>query len=161
WRRSARRAGGPPRTAAAAVLRASSGFSGCGPGFVPVHRGRRKIGSPSAGAGKGDTHLFRGNEGVGRLFRGAADAAQRGAEEGMSHHLEQVSDWRCFDGFQCTCRHRSESRRCTMQFAVYLQPAAERGPVPAAYWVSGRTCTEESCSVKAGAQRYASELVLG
>jgi S-formylglutathione hydrolase len=47
-----------------------------------------------------------------------------------------------------------------MRFAVYLPPAAERGPVPALYWLSGLTCTEENFSVKAGAQRYAAELGL-
>jgi S-formylglutathione hydrolase len=43
---------------------------------------------------------------------------------------------------------------------VYLPPAAERGPVPALYWLSGLTCTEENFSVKSGAQRYAAELGL-
>ena len=47
-----------------------------------------------------------------------------------------------------------------MRFAVYLPPAAERGPVPALYWLSGLTCTEDNFSVKAGAQRYAAELGL-
>jgi S-formylglutathione hydrolase len=47
-----------------------------------------------------------------------------------------------------------------MQFAVFLPPAAEKGPVPAVYWLSGLTCTEENFSVKAGAQRYAANLGL-
>jgi S-formylglutathione hydrolase len=47
-----------------------------------------------------------------------------------------------------------------MRFAVFLPPAAERGRVPALYWLSGLTCTEENFSVKAGAQRYAAELGL-
>jgi S-formylglutathione hydrolase len=47
-----------------------------------------------------------------------------------------------------------------MRFAVYLPPAAAKGPVPAVYWLSGLTCTEENFSVKAGAQRYAAELGL-
>ena len=45
-----------------------------------------------------------------------------------------------------------------MQFAAYLPPAAENGNVPALYWLSGLTCTEENFSVKAGAQRIASKL---
>jgi len=44
------------------------------------------------------------------------------------------------------------------QSAAYLPPAAELGPVPAVYWLSGLTCTEENFSVKSGAQRYAAEL---
>jgi S-formylglutathione hydrolase len=74
--------------------------------------------------------------------------------------LELVSDSRCFDGRQQVYRHRSAACSCTMRFAVYLPPAAERSPVPALYWLSGLTCTEENFSVKAGAQRYAAELKL-
>jgi S-formylglutathione hydrolase len=47
-----------------------------------------------------------------------------------------------------------------MQFAVYLPPRAEKERVPALYWLSGLTCTEENFSVKSGAQRYAAELGL-
>jgi S-formylglutathione hydrolase len=72
--------------------------------------------------------------------------------------LEIVSESRCFGGRQVTYKHRSESCACTMRFAAYLPPAAERGPVPAVYWLSGLTCTEENFSVKSGAQRYAAEL---
>jgi S-formylglutathione hydrolase len=74
--------------------------------------------------------------------------------------LEVVSESRCFEGRQVTYKHRSEACACTMRFAAYLPPAAERGPVPALYWLSGLTCTEENFSVKSGAQRYAAELGL-
>ncbi|HEU4619209.1 MAG TPA: S-formylglutathione hydrolase [Gammaproteobacteria bacterium] len=74
--------------------------------------------------------------------------------------LQLVSEARCFEGFQRTYRHASATCRCTMQFAAYLPPAAQRGPVPAVYWLSGLTCTEENFSIKSGAQRYASELGL-
>src|SRR5512134_3337653 len=47
-----------------------------------------------------------------------------------------------------------------MRFAVFLPPAAERSSVPALYWLSGLTCTEENFSIKSGAQRYAAELGL-
>ena len=72
--------------------------------------------------------------------------------------LEIVSESRCFEGRQITYKHRSEVCDCTMRFAAYLPPAAERGRVPALYWLSGLTCTEENFSVKSGAQRYAAEL---
>ena len=72
--------------------------------------------------------------------------------------LEIVSESRCFGGRQITYKHRSTACACTMRFAAYLPPAAERGPVPAVYWLSGLTCTEENFSVKSGAQRYAAEL---
>jgi S-formylglutathione hydrolase len=42
-----------------------------------------------------------------------------------------------------------------MSVAVYLPPAAESGPVPVLYYLSGLTCTEENVAVKGGAQRVA------
>jgi S-formylglutathione hydrolase len=74
--------------------------------------------------------------------------------------LEQVSEAACFDGRQLVYRHASTACDCTMQFAVYLPPRAATAPVPAVYWLSGLTCTEENFSVKSGAQRYAAELGL-
>jgi S-formylglutathione hydrolase len=72
--------------------------------------------------------------------------------------LELVSEARCFEGRQLTYRHASEVCACDMRFAAYLPRAAEKGPIPALYWLSGLTCTEENFSVKSGAQRYAAEL---
>jgi S-formylglutathione hydrolase len=74
--------------------------------------------------------------------------------------IELVSESRCFDGRQIVYKHASTACSCTMRFAVFLPPAAEKGPVPALYWLSGLTCTEENFSVKSGAQRYAAELGL-
>jgi S-formylglutathione hydrolase len=74
--------------------------------------------------------------------------------------IERVSESRCFGGRQLVYKHVSQACACTMRFAVYLPPAAERGAVPALYWLSGLTCTEENFSVKAGAQRCAAELGL-
>lgn len=74
--------------------------------------------------------------------------------------IERVSESRCFDGRQIVYKHVSAACACAMRFAVYLPPQAERGRVPALYWLSGLTCTEENFSVKAGAQRYAAELGL-
>jgi S-formylglutathione hydrolase len=74
--------------------------------------------------------------------------------------LEQISESRCFGGRQITYRHASAACACDMRFACYLPPAAEHRAVPALYWLSGLTCTEENFSVKSGAQRYAAELGL-
>jgi S-formylglutathione hydrolase len=74
--------------------------------------------------------------------------------------VELVSESRAFEGRQRTYRHQSQVCACTMQFAVYLPPHAEKASVPALYWLSGLTCTEENFSVKSGAQRYAAELGL-
>ena len=77
----------------------------------------------------------------------------------MSALLEPVSSQRCFGGWQRRFRHASASTRCEMTFSVYLPPQAEAGArVPALYWLSGLTCTDENFSTKAGAQRVAAEL---
>jgi S-formylglutathione hydrolase len=47
-----------------------------------------------------------------------------------------------------------------MTFSVYLPPQTENARVPAVYWLSGLTCTDDNFRVKAGAQRYAAELGL-
>jgi S-formylglutathione hydrolase len=74
--------------------------------------------------------------------------------------IEKASESRCFEGRQVFYKHESSACACTMRFAVFLPPAAEQRQVPALYWLSGLTCTEENFSVKAGAQRYAAELGL-
>ncbi|KAA2237472.1 S-formylglutathione hydrolase [Salinarimonas soli] len=75
--------------------------------------------------------------------------------------LELVSQARCFGGEQRTYRHVSRETGTPMRFAAYLPPAAERGPVPLVWFLSGLTCTEENFTAKAGAQRIASALGLG
>jgi len=78
----------------------------------------------------------------------------------MARSLEMISEARCFGGWQRSYRHRSVLCNSAMRFAVYLPPAAENTAVPALYWLSGLTCTEDNFSTKAGAQRYAAELGL-
>jgi len=72
--------------------------------------------------------------------------------------LQLVSETRVFDGLQRTYEHESASCACTMRFAVFLPPAAVKASVPALYWLSGLTCTEENFTAKSGAQRLAAEL---
>ncbi|MEN4903696.1 S-formylglutathione hydrolase [Luteimonas sp. TWI1437] len=62
-----------------------------------------------------------------------------------------------FGGWQDVYEHASDTLGCTMRFAVYLPPQAERGPLPVLYWLSGLTCNEQNFITKAGAQRYAAE----
>ena len=76
----------------------------------------------------------------------------------MSANLEQIAANRAFGGWHRRYRHRSQTLGCDMVFAVYLPPQAEHGPVPALYWLSGLTCTDENFMQKAGAQRVAAEL---
>lgn len=65
-----------------------------------------------------------------------------------------------FGGRQIRYEHTSGVLNCTMQFSVFLPPQAAQGKVPALYWLSGLTCTDENFSSKAGAQRVAAELGL-
>ena len=74
--------------------------------------------------------------------------------------LQLVSETKSFGGLQRTYEHESESCKCTMRFGVFLPEEATRATVPALYWLSGLTCTEENFIVKSGAQRYAAELGL-
>jgi S-formylglutathione hydrolase len=70
--------------------------------------------------------------------------------------LETISEQRCFGGVQGFYQHLSAATATPMRFAVYVPPAAERGPVPALYYLAGLTCTEETATIKAGAQAHAS-----
>ena len=72
-------------------------------------------------------------------------------------HIESIKE---FGGWLNRYRHRSPACDCDMTFSVYLPPAAATEKVPAVYWLSGLTCTDDNFRVKAGAQRYAAELGL-
>ena len=71
--------------------------------------------------------------------------------------LETVSRQKCFGGWQGFCSHASECTGTAMRFAVFTPPQAESGPVPVLYYLSGLTCTEETATIKAGAQSLAAE----
>ncbi len=72
--------------------------------------------------------------------------------------LTQLAESRLFGGRQLKFEHFANTLSCKMQFSVYLPPQTESQKVPALYWLSGLTCTDENFSVKAGAQRVAAEL---
>jgi S-formylglutathione hydrolase len=76
----------------------------------------------------------------------------------LDESLELLSSVVCFGGQQNQYQHRSAVLDCTMQFSVFLPPQAEQHPVPALYWLSGLTCTDQNFATKAGAQRVAAEL---
>ena len=76
-------------------------------------------------------------------------------------NLETVSQSRCFNGTQFVYRHNSKETQTPMRFSVFVPPQAQQGGrVPVLWWLSGLTCTDENFTVKAGAQRVASELGL-
>ncbi|WP_243369446.1 S-formylglutathione hydrolase [Microvirga solisilvae] len=74
--------------------------------------------------------------------------------------FEIVSQASCFGGTQFVYRHFSQETGTPMRFAAYVPPQAAKGKVPVVWFLSGLTCTEENFTVKAGAQRVASELGL-
>lgn len=73
----------------------------------------------------------------------------------LPDNLTEVSANRCFGGVQKRFHHASTTTDCEMHFSVFLPPEAEHQKVPAIYWLSGLTCTDENFVHKAGAQQYA------
>jgi S-formylglutathione hydrolase len=73
--------------------------------------------------------------------------------------IENLSRNKSFNGWHKQYSHYSNTLNCTMRFAIYLPPQASNGDkVPALYWLSGLTCTDENFMQKAGAHRIAAEL---
>jgi len=72
--------------------------------------------------------------------------------------LTIVQEQTCFGGRQVRYQHTSALLNCEMQFSVFLPPQAATQNVPAVYWLSGLTCSDENFSTKSGAQRVAAEL---
>lgn len=73
---------------------------------------------------------------------------------------ETLSRHGAFGGVVSFHRHAAAETGCAMRFSVFLPPQAERGPVPALWYLAGLTCTEETFMIKAGAQRVAAQLGL-
>eukprot|EP00127_Corallochytrium_limacisporum_P005910 Clim_evm55s214 gene=Clim_evmTU55s214 len=71
--------------------------------------------------------------------------------------MEEVSSVKAFGGYTKQFKHKSTVLDCEMVFSVHLPPAAESGKVPAIYYLSGLTCTDQNFITKGGAQKYASE----
>lgn len=71
--------------------------------------------------------------------------------------IQRIESIKEFGGFLNRYTHESAVLNCEMTFSVYLPPQAETGNVPALYWLSGLTCTDDNVRTKAGAQRYAAQ----
>ncbi|MFZ3068558.1 MAG: S-formylglutathione hydrolase [Gammaproteobacteria bacterium] len=72
--------------------------------------------------------------------------------------LNKIEEHKTFDGIQYVFEHASIVNQCNMRFALFLPPQAEQYAVPALYWLSGLTCTEQNFIIKSGAQRIAAKL---
>jgi len=71
--------------------------------------------------------------------------------------MKQIERVKEFGGWLERYTHQSTCCQCEMTFSVYLPPIAQYQKVPALYWLSGLTCTDDNFRTKAGAQRYAAE----
>jgi len=74
--------------------------------------------------------------------------------------IETISEQRCHGGVQGFYRHESASCGGSMRFALFQPPQAAQERCPVLYFLAGLTCTEETATIKAGAQRVAAELGL-
>jgi S-formylglutathione hydrolase len=74
--------------------------------------------------------------------------------------LELLSEHGCFGGVQRFYKHFSVNQiGLPMRFALFLPPQAQAGQtVPLLTYLAGLTCTEETATMKAGAQRLAAQL---
>jgi S-formylglutathione hydrolase len=72
---------------------------------------------------------------------------------------EVIGEHRCFNGRQKFYRHQSAEIGLPMRFALFVPPVAN-GPSALLMFLAGLTCTEETFTIKAGAQRVAAELGL-
>ena len=70
--------------------------------------------------------------------------------------ITTISEQKCYGGVQGFYEHASEATGTAMKFAVYRPVQAETAKVPVLTYLAGLTCTEETFTIKAGAQRYAS-----
>ena len=65
--------------------------------------------------------------------------------------MEKLSANTMFGGSHEVWTHASSACDCEMRFAVYLPPQAlvdnEADKVPALYWLSGLTCTDENFAI--------------
>ncbi|MBB4843145.1 S-formylglutathione hydrolase [Paucibacter oligotrophus] len=70
--------------------------------------------------------------------------------------MEILSSHTCFGGQQLFCRHESAEIGLPMRYALFVPPEAKGLLV----FLAGLTCSEETFTIKAGAQRVAAELGL-
>ena len=69
--------------------------------------------------------------------------------------LELLREHVCFGGIQRFYRHASREIGLPTRCSVFVPEMAATTPVPALFYLTGLTCTEETFMIKAGAQRVA------
>ncbi len=71
--------------------------------------------------------------------------------------MNQIESIKESGGYLNRYTHASQYNNCDMTFSVYLPPQASDGKVPALYWLSGLTCTDDNARTKGGFQRFAAQ----
>jgi len=71
--------------------------------------------------------------------------------------MKELESYKEFGGYLKRYSHTSKLCNCEMNFSVHLPPQSEEKKVPALYWLSGLTCTDQNASIKLGAQRFSAE----
>jgi len=71
--------------------------------------------------------------------------------------MKQIESIKESGGYLNRYTHESSSCQCNMTFSVFLPSRSINNKVPALYWLSGLTCTDDNARTKAGMQRYAEE----
>ncbi len=71
--------------------------------------------------------------------------------------MREIESIKEHGGYLNRYTHSSTSCHCEMTFSVYLPPQARVGKVPALYWLSGLTCTDDNARTKGGFQRFAAQ----
>jgi S-formylglutathione hydrolase len=69
--------------------------------------------------------------------------------------MREIESIKESDGYLNRYQHDSAVCGCEMTFSVYLPPQALEQAVPALYWLSGLTCTDDNARTKGGFQRFA------
>jgi len=72
--------------------------------------------------------------------------------------MKQIENIKEHGGWLQRFTHVSTTCQCDMTFSIFLPPHDDDKKIPAIFWLSGLTCTDDNFRTKAGAQRYAAEL---
>lgn len=71
--------------------------------------------------------------------------------------MQQIESIKESGGYLNRYTHLSSTCNCEMTFSIYLPPQASESEVPALYWLSGLTCSDDNARTKGGFQRFAAK----
>ena len=71
--------------------------------------------------------------------------------------MKQIESIKECGGYLNRYTHESAACHGDMTFSVYLPPKARDESVPALYWLSGLTCSDDNARTKGGFQRFAAQ----